>query len=334
MSEVRNVIVIGSGPAGLTAAIYAARANLEPLVIEGEPSSTSDQPGGQLMLTTEVENFPGFPDGIMGPELMMNFRAQAERFGAEFITEKVSRIDFSQRPFKVWIRDQEYQAKSIIVSTGAQSLMLGLDEEERLMGHGLSTCATCDGFFFRGQEIAVVGGGDSAIEEATFLTKFADKVTIIHRRDELRASKIMQDRARANPKIEFLWNHTVTAIKGDDRVAGIEVTSTVDGAVSEMPVTGLFVAIGHRPNTDLFQGVLDMEDNGYLITKGQSTYTNVDGVFACGDVQDHTYRQAITAAGSGCMAAIDAERWLEDREDDDLATIEEHWASTQVDATT
>ena len=334
MSEVRNVIVIGSGPAGLTAAIYAARANLEPLVIEGEPSSTSDQPGGQLMLTTEVENFPGFPDGIMGPELMMNFRAQAERFGAEFITEKVSRIDFSQRPFKVWIRDQEYQAKSIIVSTGAQSLMLGLDEEERLMGHGLSTCATCDGFFFRGQEIAVVGGGDSAIEEATFLTKFADKVTIIHRRDELRASKIMQDRARANPKIEFLWNHTVTAIKGEDRVEGIEVTSTVDGAVSEMPVTGLFVAIGHRPNTDLFQGVLDMEDNGYLITKGQSTYTNVDGVFACGDVQDHTSRQAITAAGSGCMAAIDAERWLEDREDDDLATIEEHWASTQVDATT
>lgn len=332
MSEVRNVIVIGSGPAGLTAAIYAARANLAPLVIEGEPSSTSDQPGGQLMLTTEVENFPGFPDGIMGPELMMNFRSQAERFGAEFITEKVSRIDFSQRPFKVWIRDQEYQAASIIVSTGAQSLMLGLEEESRLMGHGLSTCATCDGFFFRGQEIAVVGGGDSAIEEATFLTKFADKVTIVHRRDELRASKIMQDRAKANPKIEFLWNHTVTAIRGDDRVEGIEVTSTVDGAVSEMPVTGLFVAIGHRPNTDLFQGVLDMEDNGYLITKEGSTYTNIDGVFACGDVQDHTYRQAITAAGSGCMAAIDAERWLEDREDDDIATIEEHWAPTQVDA--
>lgn len=332
MSEIRNVIVIGSGPAGLTAAIYAARANLAPLVIEGEPSSTSDQPGGQLMLTTEVENFPGFPEGIMGPELMMNFRSQAERFGAEFITEKVSRIDFSQRPFKVWVRDQEYQAKSIIVSTGAQSLMLGLEEESRLMGHGLSTCATCDGFFFRGQEIAVVGGGDSAIEEATFLTKFADKVTIIHRRDELRASKIMQDRAMANPKIEFLWNHTVTAIKGDDRVEGVEVTSTVDGSVSELAVTGLFVAIGHRPNTDLFQGVLDMEDNGYLITKGTSTYTNIDGVFACGDVQDHTYRQAITAAGSGCMAAIDAERWLESREDDDLATIEEHWAPTQVDA--
>jgi len=332
MSEVRNVIVIGSGPAGLTAAIYTARANLAPLVIEGEPSSTSDQPGGQLMLTTEVENFPGFPEGIMGPELMMNFRSQAERFGAEFITEKVSRVDFSQRPFTVWVRDQEYRAKSIIVSTGAQSLMLGLEEESRLMGHGLSTCATCDGFFFRGQEIAVVGGGDSAIEEATFLTKFADKVTIIHRRDELRASKIMQDRAMANPKIEFLWNHTVTAIKGDDRVEGIQVTSTVDGAVSDMAVTGLFVAIGHRPNTDLFKGVLEMEDNGYLITKGSSTYTNVDGVFACGDVQDHTYRQAITAAGSGCMAAIDAERWLEDREDDDVATIEEHWAPTQVDA--
>jgi len=315
MSEVRNVIVIGSGPAGLTAAIYTARANMAPLVIEGEPSSTSDQPGGQLMLTTEVENFPGFPDGIMGPELMMNFRAQAERFGAEFITEKVTRVDFSERPFRVWVRDQEFRAKSIIVSTGAQSLMLGLDEEARLMGHGLSTCATCDGFFFRGQEIAVVGGGDSALEEATFLTRFADKVTIIHRRDELRASKIMQDRAFANPKIEFLWNHTVTAIKGTDKVAGIEVTSTVDGSVSELAVTGLFVAIGHRPNTDLFQGVLDMEDTGYLTTRPGSTFTNIEGVFACGDVQDHTYRQAITAAGSGCMAAIDAERWLEAQHD-------------------
>jgi thioredoxin reductase (NADPH) len=332
MSDVRNVIVIGSGPAGLTAAIYTARANLAPLVIEGEPSSTSDQPGGQLMLTTEVENFPGFPDGIMGPELMTNFRAQAARFGAEFITEKVTRVDFSQRPYRVWVRDEEYRAEAIIVSTGAQSLMLGLDEETRLMGHGLSTCATCDGFFFRGQQIAVVGGGDTAIEEATFLTRFADKVTIVHRRDELRASKIMQDRAFANPKIEFLWNHTVTAIRGDDRVTGIEVTSTLDGTVSEMPVTGLFVAIGHRPNTDLFRGVLDMEDTGYLITDGTSTHTNIDGVFACGDVQDHTYRQAITAAGSGCMAAIDAERWLEGREDDDLATIEEHWAPTQVDA--
>jgi thioredoxin reductase (NADPH) len=308
---VRNVIIIGSGPAGLTAAIYAARANLEPLIIEGEPSSTSDQPGGQLMLTTEVENFPGFPDGIMGPELMINFRSQAQRFGAEFITEKVTRVDFDSRPFRVWVRDTDYQAHSIIVSTGARSLMLGLESEKRLLGHGLSTCATCDGFFFRGQHIAVVGGGDSAVEEATFLTKFADKVTLIHRRDELRASKIMQDRAHANPKIEFLWNHTVTEINGDTKVESIEVTSTVDGTVSTLPVTGVFVAIGHQPNTDLFKGILDMEDTGYLVTQPGSTYTNVDGVFACGDVQDHTYRQAITAAGSGCMAAIDAERWLE-----------------------
>lgn len=309
--SVRNVIIVGSGPAGLTAAIYTARANLAPLVIEGEPSSTSDQPGGQLMLTTEVENFPGFPEGVMGPELMMNFRSQAQRFGAEFLTEKVTRVDFDSRPFRVYVRDTEYQAHSIIVSTGARSLMLGLEAEQRLIGHGLSTCATCDGFFFRGHEIAVVGGGDSAIEEATFLTKFADKVTIIHRRDELRASKIMQDRAFANPKIEFLWNHTVTEILGDTKVEGIQVTSTVDGTVSTLPVTGVFVAIGHQPNTDLFKGVLDMEDSGYLVTRPGSTYTNVDGVFACGDVQDHTYRQAITAAGSGCMAAIDAERWLE-----------------------
>jgi thioredoxin reductase (NADPH) len=311
MSDVRNVIIVGSGPAGLTAAIYTARANLAPLVIEGEPSSTSDQPGGQLMLTTEVENFPGFPDGIMGPELMINFRAQAERFGAEFVTEKVTKVELDQRPFKIWVRDTLHLADAVIVSTGAQSLMLGLEAEKRLLGHGLSTCATCDGFFFRGQEIAVVGGGDSAVEEATFLTKFADKVTLIHRRDELRASKIMQDRAFANPKIEFLWNHTVTDIRGDTSVSGIEVTNTVDGTVSDMPVTGVFVAIGHRPNTDLFAGQLDMEDNGYLTTAPDSTFTNIPGVFACGDVQDHTYRQAITAAGSGCMAAIDAERWLE-----------------------
>jgi thioredoxin reductase (NADPH) len=310
MSDVRNVIIIGSGPAGLTAAIYTARANLSPLVIEGEPSSTSDQPGGQLMLTTEVENYPGFPDGIMGPELMANFRAQAARFGAEFITDKVTRVDFSERPLRVWVRDTEYRAHAVIVSTGARALMLGLEGESRLLGHGVSTCATCDGFFFRGQHIAVVGGGDSAIEEATFLTRFAEKVTIIHRRDQLRASKIMQDRAFANPKIDFLWNHTVTDILGDDRVEGVEVTSTVDGTVSTLPVTGVFVAIGHRPNTDLFKGILDMEDSGYLITKPGSTYTNVEGVFACGDVQDHTYRQAVTAAGSGCMAAIDAERWL------------------------
>ena len=310
-SDTRNVIIIGSGPAGLTAAIYTARASLAPLVIEGEPSSTSDQPGGQLMLTTEVENFPGFPEGIMGPELMMNFRAQAQRFGAEFITEKVTRVDFSERPFRVWVRDQEYRAATIIVSTGARSLMLGLEAESRLLGHGVSTCATCDGFFFRGQRIAVVGGGDSALEEASFLTKFADKVTIIHRRDELRASKIMQERAFANPKIEFLWNHTVTGIDGTDRVEGIEVTNTVDGTVGSLDVTGVFVAIGHRPNTDLFVGQLDLDENGYLVTRPDSSFTNIPGVFACGDVQDHTYRQAITAAGSGCMAAIDTERWLE-----------------------
>ena len=306
-----HVLIIGSGPAGLTAAIYAARASLAPLVIEGEPSSTSDQPGGQLMLTTEVENFPGFPEGIMGPELMMRCREQALRFGAQFLTEKVTKVDFSQRPFRVWVRDTQYTADSIIVSTGAQSLMLGLEEEKRLIGHGLSTCATCDGFFFRNQHIAVVGGGDSALEEAQFLTKFASKVTLIHRRDTLRASKIMQDRAIANEKIEFLWNAQVTKVIGQEKVEGVEVTDTVNGAVSTLPVTGVFVAIGHRPNTDLFKGVLDMADSGYLTTKPGSTYTNIPGVFACGDVQDHTYRQAITAAGSGCMAAIDCERWLE-----------------------
>ena len=312
MSDIRDVIVIGSGPAGLTAAIYTARANLAPLLIEGEPSSTSDQPGGQLMLTTEVENFPGFRDGIMGPDLMANMRAQAERFGTEILTDKVTRVDFSERPFRVWVREDEYLANAVIVSTGAQSLMLGLEAEQRLIGHGLSTCATCDGFFFRGHEIAVVGGGDSAIEEATFLTKFADKVTIIHRRDELRASKIMQDRAFANPKIDFLWNSRVTEIHGDTSVTGVEITNTVDGDVSTLPVTGLFVAIGHRPNTDLFAGQLEMDPNsGYLVTRPDSSYTDVEGVFACGDVQDDVYRQAITAAGSGCMAAIDAERWLE-----------------------
>ncbi|HAP75097.1 MAG TPA: thioredoxin-disulfide reductase [Acidimicrobiaceae bacterium] len=306
-----HVIVIGSGPAGLTAAIYTARANLAPLVIEGEPSSTSDQPGGQLMLTTEVENFPGFPEGIMGPELMMRMREQASRFGAEFLTEKVTRVDFSARPFQVWVRDQHYTADSIIVSTGAQSLMLGLEAEGRLLGHGLSTCATCDGFFFRGQEIAVVGGGDSAIEEATFLTKFATKVSLLVRRDALRASKVMQERAFNNDKIEVVWNTVVDDLVGTDKLEGAVVRNVQTGEVRTLPVTGLFVAIGHRPNTDLFKGVLDMEDNGYLITRPGSSYTNIDGVFACGDVQDHTYRQAITAAGSGCMAAIDCERWLE-----------------------
>ena len=310
-SNHHEVIIIGSGPAGLTAAIYTARANLSPLVIEGEPSSTSDQPGGQLMLTTEVENFPGFPEGVMGPDLMMKFREQAARFNTTFITEKVTKVDFSSRPFSVWVRDTKYTAKSIIVSTGAQSIMLGLENEKRFYGHGLSTCATCDGFFFKGQEIAVVGGGDSAIEEATFLTKFASKVTIVHRRETLRASKIMQKRALSNPKIEFKWNSQVTEILGTQKLQGVGLVDTVTGQKSQLDVTGLFVAIGHRPNTDLFKGVLEMEDSGYLKTRPGSSYTNIDGVFACGDVQDHTYRQAITAAGSGCMAAIDCERWLE-----------------------
>jgi thioredoxin reductase (NADPH) len=318
-ADVRDVIIIGSGPAGLTAAIYTARANLAPLMLEGEPSSTSDQPGGQLMLTTEVENFPGWPDGIMGPELMMRFREQAMRFGTEILTRKVSRVDLSARPFGVWIGDPDtpeptYRAKTVIVSTGAQSLMLGLPEESRLLGHGLSTCATCDGFFFRDHDIAVVGGGDSAVEEALFLTKFARSVTIVHRRDELRASKIMQDRAFANDKIRFEWNATVTAIHGDTTVTGVTLTDTVTGEPRELAVGGLFVAIGHKPNTDLFKGQLQMEDSGYLVTH-DGTATDVEGVFACGDVQDQTYRQAITAAGSGCMAAIDVERWLEAHHD-------------------
>jgi len=311
---VHDVVIIGSGPAGLTAAIYSARANLAPLMIEGEPSSTSDQPGGQLMLTTDVENFPGFPEGIMGPELMSNMREQAERFGATIVTDKATTIDFSERPFTISTREATYRANSVIVSTGAQSLMLGLEAEERLIGHGLSTCATCDGFFFRGHEIAVVGGGDSAIEEANFLTKFADKVTLIVRRDELRASAIMQDRAKNNPKIEFLWNTSVTEINGTDKVESVDIVNNVTGETGVLDVTGLFIAIGHKPNTDLFRGVLDMDEaTGYLVTRPDSTYTNVPGVFACGDVKDSVYRQAITAAGSGCMAAIDSERWLEDQ---------------------
>jgi thioredoxin reductase (NADPH) len=315
VSDVRDVIIIGSGPAGLTAAIYTARANLAPLVIEGEPSSSSDQPGGQLMLTTDVENYPGFPDGIMGPELMGRMREQAIRFGAEFRTEKVTRVDFSERPFGVWVGATEYRGRAIIVSTGAQSLMLGLEAESRLIGHGLSTCATCDGFFFRGQNIVVVGGGDSALEEAIFLTKFAAKVTVVHRRDSLRASKIMQDRALANPRIEFLWNHVVVDLLGDSKLEGAVVRDVNTGDEHVLPVSGVFIAIGHRPNTDLFKGVLAMDDNGYLVTVPGTSRTNVTGVFAGGDVQDHTYRQAVTAAGSGCMAAIDAERWLEADDD-------------------
>lgn len=310
-SNHRKVIIIGSGPAGLTAAIYAARASLAPLVVEGEPSSTSDQPGGQLMLTTEIENFPGFPEGIMGPELMGNFRAQAERFGAEYLTEKVTDVDFSSRPFKVRVRETEFTADSVIVATGAQSLMLELPRESDLIGHGVSTCATCDGFFFRGQEIAVVGGGDSAVEEASFLTKFATKVHLIVRRDQLRASRIMQDRAKSNEKIQIHWNTRVGELHGESKLEGVTLVDTVSGETRALAVTGLFIAIGHKPNTGLFTDVLEMEDSGYLLTREGSTRTNIEGVFACGDVQDHTYRQAITAAGSGCMAAIDCERWLE-----------------------
>ncbi|HEY3140564.1 MAG TPA: thioredoxin-disulfide reductase [Acidimicrobiales bacterium] len=321
-NDVHKVIIIGSGPAGLTAAIYASRAELNPLMLEGEPSSTSDQPGGQLMMTTDVENYPGFPDGVMGPELMIRFREQAVRFGTDIRTEKVARVDLSSRPFEVWVGDPNtaeptYRANSIIVSTGAQSVLLGVEREAELIGHGVSTCATCDGFFFRGRDIAVVGGGDSALEEAIFLTKFAESVTIVHRRDELRASKIMQARALANDKISFQWHHVVHALEGEDALSGVQVRDVRTDEITTLPVTGLFVAIGHKPNTDLFKGQLDMEDSGYLITGlgAGETSTNVDGVFACGDVQDHVYRQAVTAAGSGCMAAIDAEHWLEAQHD-------------------
>ncbi len=318
MTEARRLVILGSGPAGLTAAIYASRAQLAPLVIEGEPSSTSDQPGGQLMLTTEVENYPGFVDGIMGPELMQAFREQAGRFGADHLTAKATKVDLSTRPFAVWTGDADaveptYEAEALIIATGAQSLMLNVPGEDRLLGYGVSTCATCDGFFFRDRRIAVVGGGDSAMEEALFLTRFATTVTLIHRRGELRASKVMQQRAFANEKIEFVWNSRVVEVLGDSTVSGVRISDTESGKESTLEVNGLFVAIGHQPNTSLFKGQLEMEDSGYLRTYDGSR-TNVDGVFACGDVQDHRYRQAVTAAGSGCMAAIDAERWLEEQD--------------------
>ncbi|HEX4979210.1 MAG TPA: thioredoxin-disulfide reductase [Acidimicrobiales bacterium] len=311
MTDPRDVVIIGSGPAGLTAAIYTARANLHPLVLEGEPSSTSDQPGGQLMLTTDVENFPGFPEGITGPELMGNFRAQAERFGAEFRTVKAGKVDLSGPPHRIWAGEDEIVARAVIVATGARALMLGLDNEQRLLGYGVSTCATCDGFFHRGKPIVVVGGGDSALEEATFLSRFGETVTVVHRRDQLRASKIMQERALANPTIRFVWNSVVEDVLGDDAVTGVRVRDVTTGETRDLPASGLFVAIGHVPNTDLFKGWLEMEDSGYLVTSHGTSFTNVEGVFAAGDVQDHVYRQAITAAGSGCTAAIDAERWLE-----------------------
>ena len=303
--KVIDVLIIGSGPAGLTAALYTARANLQPLLIEGLEA------GGQLMLTTLVENFPGYRDGIMGPELMGEMRAQAERFGTEIIQGHVASVDLERRPFTIATDDKEYRAKTLIIATGASARLLGLPSERTLMGHGVSTCATCDGFFFRGHEIAVVGGGDSAMEEAIFLTKFATKVTVVHRREELRASKIMQDKARANSKIDWLLGYEIDEIRdtGKGEVTGMVVRHK-SGATKEVPLTGVFVAIGHTPNTSLFKGQLAMDKNGYLVTH-DGAKTSVPGVFACGDVQDHVYRQAITAAGSGCMAALDAERYIE-----------------------
>ncbi len=302
-----RVVVLGSGPAGLTAALYLSRANLAPTVFEGL------QPGGQLTITTDVDNYPGFPEGIMGPALMENMKKQCARFGTEFVMDEIVEIDLSSRPFKLKPSYSDaIEADALVIATGASARYLGLPNEQRLQGHGVSACATCDGFFFQKQHVAVVGGGDSAMEEATFLTKFASKVTIIHRRDSLRASKIMQERAFDNDKVEFLWNHEVTDVLGEDKVAGLEVTHTETGEKSVLDdVTGFFLAIGHTPNTKPFVGPLAMDDSGYLLTRTGSTHTNVEGVFACGDVQDTVYRQAVTAAGSGCSAAMDAEKWLE-----------------------
>ena len=310
-TDVRNVIIIGSGPAGYTAAVYAARANLEPLMFEGSVTA-----GGALMNTTDVENFPGFTDGIMGPDLMLNMRAQAERFGAEITADDVTAVSL-EGPIKV-VTDgerREHRAHAVILAMGSAYRELGLPDEKRLSGHGVSWCATCDGFFFRDQDILVVGGGDSAVEEATFLTKFGRSVTIVHRRDELRASKIMADRAHANDKISFAWNSEVVAIHGEDKVSGVTLRDTITGETREVEATGLFVAIGHDPRNELVQGVVDLDGEGYVLVDGRSTRTNVEGVFAAGDLVDHTYRQAITAAGSGCSAALDAERWLAAREE-------------------
>jgi thioredoxin reductase (NADPH) len=305
VDEVRNLIIVGSGPAGYTAAVYAARANLKPLVIEGVTS------GGALMTTTEVENFPGFPDGILGPELMDNMRKQAERFGAEFITDDADRVELAGPVKTVWIGETAYRARAVILATGSAWRPLGVPGEQELLGHGVSSCATCDGFFFRGQHIAVIGGGDSAMEEATFLTKFAEKVTIIHRRDEFRASKIMADRALSNPKIEVRWNAVVTEIlDGGGKVGGVKLRDTVTGEESTLDVTGVFVAIGHDPRSALFRGQVPLDENGYVIVSAPGTGVGIDGVFAAGDLVDHVYRQAITAAGTGCAAALDAERYL------------------------
>jgi thioredoxin reductase (NADPH) len=302
--EERNVVIIGSGPAGYTAALYAARANLKPLVLKGIEA------GGQLMLTTDVENYPGFPEGILGPELMELMEKQAARFDAEMLHQVATKVDFSERPFRVWSGDEEFRARSVIISTGASAKMLGVPGEDRLLGHGVSTCATCDGFFFRGQDLVVVGGGDSAMEEALFLTRFATKVTVVHRRDELRASKIMQDRAFENEKIEFVWDSEVQEILGDGQVSGVRIRNRKNDDVVDLGAGGMFVAIGHTPNTHIFEGQLEMTD-GYIVVKEPTTATSVEGVFAAGDAVDFVYRQAVTAAGMGCKAGMDAERFLE-----------------------
>jgi thioredoxin reductase (NADPH) len=304
VTDVREVVIIGGAAAGYTAALYTARANMHPLVIEGVAW------GGQLMITSDVENYPGYVDGVLGPRMMQDFRAQAERFGAEFVTDDVTRVDFSEQPFRIWVGDDEYRAETIIVATGANARQLGLESERQLQGRGVSYCAVCDAAFFRDKEVVVVGGGDSAMEEATFLAKFASKVTLVHRRDVFRASPIMVDRARGNEKIEFVLDSVVEDVLGNGLVAGVALRNVKTDERTEVPADALFVAIGHDPNTALFRGQLDMDEAGYLLTNGKSTETNVPGVFAAGDVQDHVYRQAVTAAGSGCMAALDAERWL------------------------